>query len=312
MTWWEVLVQQTINGLTRGAVFALIALGYTMVYGIIELINFAHGDVFMLGLFISLAWFSLLGVTRALTAWQLLTLLPLVFLLTMLSTAALNVLIDRVAYRPLRRAPRLAPLITAIGVSFMLENLVLLWKGPAPIAYPDVFPSVDILREWFGIDSAVFVTTKDILVVAVTLPLMVALHYFVTRTRWGKAMRATAQDRETAQAMGIDVERTILVTFFVGGALAGAAGLIQGMYYNIGQWWMGYQAGLRAFTAAVLGGIGSMGGAALGGLVIGFLSAWSDQYISARWTNAIVFSILILVLVFRPRGLLGEPTSDKA
>jgi len=312
MTGWEVLVQQTINGLTRGAVFALIALGYTMVYGIIELINFAHGDVFMLGLFISLAWFALLGVTGALTGWKLLTLLPLVFVLTMLSTAALNVAIDRIAYRPLRRSPRLAPLITAIGVSFMLENVALLWKGPAPIAYPDVFPSVDILREWFGIDSAIFLTTKDILVIGTTIPLMIGLHYFVTRTRWGKAMRATAQDRETAQAMGIDVERTILITFLVGGALAGAAGLIQGMYYNIGMWWMGYQAGLRAFTAAVLGGIGSMSGAALGGLVIGFLSAWSDQYISARWTNAIVFSILIVVLVFRPRGLLGEASADKA
>src|SRR5262245_26523758 len=312
MTWWEVLVQQTINGLTRGSVFALIALGYTMVYGIIELINFAHGDVFMLGLFISLAWFTLLGVTGALTGWKLMTLLPLVFVLTMLTTAVLNVAIDRVAYRPLRRSSRLAPLITAIGVSFMLENVALLWKGPAPIAYPDVFPSVDILREWFGIDSAIFLTTKDILVVGATLPLMIALHYFVTRTRWGKAMRATAQDRETAQAMGINVERTILITFFVGGALAGAAGLIQGMYYNIGQWWMGYQAGLRCLTAAAVGRLGSMSGAALGGLVIGFLSAWSDQYISARWTNAIVFSILTVVLVFRPRGLLGEASADKA
>ena len=311
MEWWEVLVQQTINGLTRGAVFALIALGYTMVYGIVELINFAHGDVFMLGLFISLAWFSLLGISSTLGVWQLVTLLPLVFVLTMLSTALLNVSIDRVAYRPLRRSTRLAPLITAIGVSFMLENLALVWKGPAPIAYPDVFPSVDILREWFGIDSAIFITTKDILVVGATIPLMIALNYFVTRTRWGKAMRATAQDRETAQAMGIDVERTILVTFFVGGALAGAAGLIQGLYYNIGMWWMGYQAGLRAFTAAVLGGIGNMPGAALGGLVIGFLSAWSDQYISARWTNAIVFSILIVVLVFRPQGLLGDRTPEK-
>jgi branched-chain amino acid transport system permease protein len=312
MTWWEVLIQQSINGLTRGAVFALIALGYTMVYGIIELINFAHGDVFMLGLFISLAWFALLGVTGALTGWQLLTVLPLVFVLTMLTTALLNVAIDRVAYRPLRRSTRLAPLITAIGVSFMLENVALLWKGPAPIAYPDVLPSVEILREWFGIDSAIFITTKDVLVVAATVPLMVGLHYFVTRTRWGKAMRATAQDRETAQAMGIDVERMILITFFLGGALAGAAGIIQGMYYNIGQWWMGYQAGLRAFTAAVLGGIGSMSGAALGGMLIGFLSAWSDQYISARWTNAIVFAILIVVLVFRPRGLMGEASADKA
>ena len=140
---------------------------------------------------------------------------------------------------------------------------------------------------------------------------MLALQYFVRRTTWGKAMRATAQDRETAQAMGINVEKTIILTFLIGGALAGAAGIIQGMYYNIGQWYVGYQAGLRAFTAAVLGGIGNMPGAALGGLVIGFLSAWSDQYISARWTNAVVFTILILVLVFRPQGLLGERTVDK-
>src|SRR5258706_15393585 len=200
---WEVLVQQTINGLTRGAVFALIALGYTMVYGIVELINFAHGDVFMLGLFISLAWFTLLGVSTTLTAGQLLTVLPLVFLLTMLSTALLNVSIDRIAYRPLRRSSRLAPLITAIGVSFMLENLALLWKGPPPLAYPPAFPSVDILRVWFGVDSAIFITTKDLLVVGATIPLMIALNYFVTRTRWSKAMRASAQDRDIAQAMCI-------------------------------------------------------------------------------------------------------------
>jgi branched-chain amino acid transport system permease protein len=311
MNWWEVLIQQTINGLTRGSVFALVALGYTMVYGIIELINFAHGDVFMLGLFISLSYFVLLGMAKSLTGAQLLTILPLVFLATMLTTGLINVIIDRVAYRPLRRAPRLAPLITAIGVSFMLENIALLWKGPSPISYPDIFPSIDVLFEWFGMNSLILITTKDLLVVGVTAPLMVALNYFVTRTTWGKAMRATAQDRETAQAMGINVEKTIILTFFIGGALAGAAGLVQGMYYNVGQWYIGYQAGLRAFTAAVLGGIGNMPGAALGGLVIGFLSAWSDQYISPRWTSAIVFSILILVLVLRPHGLLGERTPEK-
>ena len=311
MNWWEVLTQQTINGLTRGSVFALVALGYTMVYGIIELINFAHGDVFMLGLFISLSYFALLGMAKGLNAWQLLTILPLVFLATMLTTGLINVAVDRLAYRPLRRAPRLAPLITAIGVSFMLENISLLWNGPSPISYPDIFPSIDVLFEWFGVNSVILITTKDLLVVGVTAPLMIALNYFVTRTTWGKAMRATAQDRETAQAMGINVEKTIILTFFIGGALAGAAGLIQGMYYNVGQWYIGYQAGLRAFTAAVLGGIGNMPGAALGGLMIGFLSAWSDQYISARWTNAIVFSILILVLVFRPHGLLGERTPEK-
>ncbi|MGH7268120.1 MAG: branched-chain amino acid ABC transporter permease [Candidatus Rokuibacteriota bacterium] len=311
MDWYEVLVQQTINGLTRGSVFALIALGYTMVYGIIELINFAHGDVFMLGLFISLSLFTLLGMMKTMTGLELLTILPLVFVVTMLITGTINVTIDRLAYRPLRHAPRLAALITAIGISFMLENLALIWKGPAPLPYTDLFPSVDILREWFGVDSLIFLTTKDLLVVGATIPLMVGLQYFITRTTWGKAMRATAQDRETAAAMGINVEKTIILTFFIGGALAGAAGIIQGLYYNIGMWYMGYQAGLRAFTAAVLGGIGNMPGAALGGLLIGFLSAWSDQYISARWTNAIVFSILILVLVFRPHGLLGERTPEK-
>jgi branched-chain amino acid transport system permease protein len=311
MEWYEVLVQQTINGLTRGAVFALIALGYTMVYGIIELINFAHGDVFMLGLFLSMTVFTILGLTGTLTGWQLVTVLPLVFLVTMLLTGLINVTIDRLAYRPLRRSPRLAPLITAIGVSFVIENLAMLWVGPAPVPYPDVFPSVDILYEWLGWNTKVFVTTKDLLVVGATMPLMIVLQYFVTRTGWGRAMRATAQDRETAEAMGINVEKTILLTFFIGGALAGAAGLIQGLYYNIGTYYIGYQAGLRAFTAAVLGGIGNMPGAALGGIVIGFLSAWSDQYISARWTNAIVFSILILVLVFRPQGLLGERTPEK-
>jgi branched-chain amino acid transport system permease protein len=311
MEWYEVLVQQTINGLTRGAVFALIALGYTMVYGIIELINFAHGDVFMLGLFVSLTIFTLIGMTGTLTGWQLLTVLPLVFLVTMLATGLINVTIDRLAYRPLRRSPRLAPLITAIGVSFVIENLAMLWVGPAPVPYPDVFPSVDIFYEWVGWNTKIFLTTKDVFVVAVTMPLMLVLQYFVTRTGWGRAMRATAQDRETAEAMGISVEKTIILTFFIGGALAGAAGLIQGLYYNIGTYYIGYQAGLRAFTAAVLGGIGNMPGAALGGIVIGFLSAWSDQYISARWTNAIVFSILILVLVFRPQGLLGERTPEK-
>jgi branched-chain amino acid transport system permease protein len=311
MSWWEVLVQQSINGLTRGSVFALVAMGYTMVYGIIELINFAHGDVFMLGLVISLSYFTLLDMTHTLHGWELVTVLPLVFLATMVTTALINVTIDRLAYRPLRRSTRLAPLITAIGVSFMLENIALVWKGPAPFSYPDIFPSVDILYEWFGWNSKIFLTTKDLLVFGATIPLMLALQYFVTRTTWGKAMRATAQDRETAQAMGINVEKTIILTFFIGGALAGAAGIIQGMYYNIGQWYVGYQAGLRAFTAAVLGGIGNMPGAALGGLLIGFLSAWSDQYISARWTNAVVFTILILVLVFRPHGLLGERTLDK-
>jgi branched-chain amino acid transport system permease protein len=306
MHWSELVIQQSINGVTRGAIFALIALGYTMVYGIIELINFAHGDIFMLGLMVSLTIFTQLGLAHTLHGWELLTILPLILVVTMLVTGFINLAVDRIAYRPVRRAPRLVPLISAIGVSFMLENLTLVWKGPYVLSYPDVFPSFDIIRDVFHVESQIYVTSKDLLVIGVTVPLIFGLQLFVTRTSWGKAMRATAQDRETAAAMGINVERMIMLTFFVGGALAGAAGVVQGLYYNIGQWWMGYQAGLRAFTAAVLGGIGNMPGAALGGFLMGFLSTWSDQYISARWTNAVVFSILILVLVFRPHGLLGE------
>jgi branched-chain amino acid transport system permease protein len=311
MNWYELVIQQAINGFTRGSIFALIALGYTMVYGIIELINFAHGDIFMLGLMVSLTLFTEFGLARTLQGWELVIFLPLILVVTMLATGLLNLAVDRIAYRPLRRAPRLVPLISAIGVSFMLENLTLVLKGPYALSYPDVFPSIDIIRDVFQWDSQVIVTTKDLLVICVTIPLIFGLHLFVTRTFWGKAMRAAAQDRETAAAMGINVELMIMLTFFVGGALAGAAGVVQGLYYNIGQWWMGYQAGLRAFTAAVLGGIGNMPGAALGGFLIGFLSTWSDQYISARWTNAVVFSILILVLVFRPHGLLGERTPEK-
>ena len=311
MNWTELIIQQSINGLTRGSIFALIALGYTMVYGVIELINFAHGDIFMLGLMVSLTLFTEFGLARTLSGWELVAFLPLILVVTMLITGFLNLGVDRIAYRPLRRAPRLVPLIAAIGVSFMLENLTLVWKGPYVLSYPDVFPNFDILRDVLHLDSQIYVTSKDLLVFGVTIPLIYGLHLFVTRTFWGKAMRATAQDRETAAAMGIDVERMIMLTFFVGGALAGAAGVVQGLYYNIGQWFMGYQAGLRAFTAAVLGGIGNMPGAALGGFLIGFLSAWSDQFISARWTNAVVFSILILVLVFRPHGLLGERVPEK-
>jgi branched-chain amino acid transport system permease protein len=311
MNWTELLIQQSINGLTRGSIFALIALGYTMVYGIIELINFAHGDIFMLGLMVSLTALVDLGLARTFHGWELVTLLPLILVITMIVTGFLNLAVDRIAYRPLRNAPRLVPLISAIGVSFMLENLTLVWKGPYVLSYPDVIPSIDIVRDVFHVDSQIYITTKDLLVLGVTIPLIFALHLFVTRTSWGKAMRATAQDRETAAAMGINVEVMIMLTFFVGGALAGAAGVVQGLYYNIGQWWMGYQAGLRAFTAAVLGGIGNMPGAALGGFLIGFFSAWSDQFISPRWTNAVVFSVLILVLVFRPHGLLGERAPEK-
>ncbi len=311
MTPLEILTQQTLNGLTIGSYLALIALGYTMVYGIIELINFAHGDVFMWGFLISLTFLQLLGKTDTLAGWELAWVLLLVIPATMLCTGLMNLAIDRVAYKPLRRAPRLAPLITAVGMSFVLENLAANWKGPSQIRYPEVFPALNILRDVFHQDTLLLFTTKDIFLIGFTAPLMIALVLFVQRTKMGRAMRAVAQDREAAAAMGVDIERVIMTTFFVGGALAGAAGAVVGIYLNSGRYLMGFDAGLKAFTAAVLGGIGNITGAMLGGYLIGFLSAFSDQYLSSEWTRATVFAILILVLVFKPTGLLGEKPPEK-
>jgi branched-chain amino acid transport system permease protein len=312
MTASEVFLQQILNGLTVGSYLALIALGYTMVYGIIELINFAHGDVYMLGFFISLSFLGLLGATSTLSWFTLGWMITAVMLATMVCTGCINLAIDRIAYKPLRRAPRLAPLITAVGASFVLSNIAQNWKGPSQVLYPNIFPTINILRDLLGLDTQVLLTTKDIFLMAVTVPLMLALHLFIRYTRLGKAMRATAQDREAAAMMGVNVERIIMLTFFIGGALAGAAGMMFGLYLNTGRYLMGFEAGLKAFTAAVLGGIGNIPGAVLGGYLIGLLSAFSDQYLTSAWTRASVFLILVLVLVFKPTGILGEHTPDKA
>ena len=311
MTETEFFIQLLINGTTIGSYLALIALGYTMVYGIIELINFAHGDVYMLGFLISLTFLGILGVSRPLGGLELWVIVFGVMFVTMLATGTINMVIDRLAYKPLRRAPRLAALITAVGASFMLENLAMIWKGPSQINYPHIFPAIDILNDVLGMKTAVLFTTKDVFLMGVTVPLMVVLHLFIRNTKMGKAMRATAQDREAAALMGVNVENVIRNTFFIGGALAGAAGMTVGIYLNTGRYLMGFDAGLLAFTAAVLGGIGNIGGAMLGGYVIGFLNAASDQYLSSEWTRALVFTTLILVLVFKPSGLLGKRTSER-
>jgi branched-chain amino acid transport system permease protein len=230
---------------------------------------------------------------------------------TMLCTGSINVMIDRIGYKPLRHAPRLAVLITAVGMSFMLENLGMLWKGPSQINYPNIFPTIDILNDVLEMKTAVLFTTKDVFLMSVTVPLIVLLILFIRKTKMGKAMRATAQDRVAAALMGISVETVIRNTFFIGGALAGAAGMMVGIYLNTGRYLMGFDAGLLAFTSAVLGGIGNIGGAVLGGYVIGILNSASDQYLSSEWTRALVFTILILVLVFKPSGLLGGRTQEK-
>jgi branched-chain amino acid transport system permease protein len=322
--------QQLIVGLSNGAIVIIVALGYTLVYGIIELVNFAHGDVFMLGTFVSLVTLSIFSMrteTGGLAApfWAAL----FGFIPAMLFCGLLNVGIERFAYRRLRTAPKLVALISAIGMSFILQNVGLQlgafgklsevdknlfgWLGVLGLnnASPKSFPTVLSTANLLG-DFPVRLTLADVLVMSTALVLMLALNWFVQNTRLGKAMRATAQNRDAALIMGINVDQIISLTFLIGGALAGAAGMMFGLYNGTMVFTMGFTAGLRSFTAAVLGGIGNIRGAALGGVFIGLLSAFSDQYLSSRWTNAWVFLILVLVLLLRPTGILGQETGDKA
>ena len=308
----EPLIQTIIIGLANGLQYALVALGYTLVYGIIELINFAHGDLFMLGSMIALALFFGLGLTSSTPIGLAAVMILLVIALTMLATASINSTIERVAYRPLRNAPKLAPLISAIGMSFVLQNIGLITAGPANRGFENVLPNTNILTTVFGLQTSIELTYKQIFVAVVTIPLLVALTCFVSRTRQGKAMRATAQDPDTAGLMGIDVNRTISLTFLIGGALAGAAGVVQILFNNATVWNLGFRFGLNSFTSAVLGGIGNLQGAVVGAIILGLINAFSDRYLSANWTNALVFGVLITILVFRPTGLLGQQLAERA
>jgi branched-chain amino acid transport system permease protein len=296
-----------VAGLSNGMIWALIAMGYTLVYGIIELINFAHGDVFMIGSFVAAGLWGTFGLTTATGAVGLVGGLLLVLILAMLVCGSLNVLIERVAYKPLRNAPKLAPLITAVGFSFILQNVGLLWLGGNPTGVPDLLHAQ---QNVFNI-SGVAIHRDDLLAFGVGIPLVFGLTWFIGNTRPGRAMRATAQDPEAARLMGINVNNTISLTFLLGGALAGAAGLVYAMYETTIWYFQGFRAGLIAFTAAVMGGIGNVRGAVLGGLIIGMIQQISDNRISGGlWTEAIVFGFLILVMVLRPRGLLGEETRE--
>ena len=308
----DAFVQTIIIGLSNGLIYALVALGYTLVYGIIELINFAHGDVFMLGSMLALNLFLAVGLTHETPLLGALALILGVLGITMMITATLNVSIERFAYRPLRNAPKVAPLISAIGMSFVLQNVGLLWMGPAVQGFENVIPNVNVLTTVFGIDTNISLTYKQIFVALVTIPLLIGLTWFVKNTRQGKAMRATAQDPNAAGLMGINVDRTIALTFVLGGALAGAAGVVQILFNNATVYTLGFRFGLNSFTSAVLGGIGNLTGAVLGGIVLGLINAFSDRYLAAQWTNAIVFAVLIAILVFRPTGLLGQQLADRA
>ena len=300
-----------IFGATNGLMYGLIAIGYTLVYGILELINFAHGDVFMLGGMLTATLVTSLALSAG-SAWYVLW--PGILLLIVAAAAfcgTLNVTIERVAYRRLRNAPRLAPLITAIGISFILQNVGLIWKGARPVSVDSILPTGAI----FTLGGIAY-TWNEFFVLMVTVPVLVTLTLLIQRTRRGKAIRAVAQDREAAGMMGIDVDGTISFTFLLAGALAGVGGVVFALYNTNLSFLTGFRTGLIAFTAAVLGGIGNLPGAVFGAMLIGLLQGFCDglpwHSPGSQWTEAVIFGILILILVLRPEGLLGERTPEGA
>ena len=300
-------IQELVNGITQGSLYALIALGYSMVYGVLKLLNFAHGDLYMVGAFIGYFVIQWFGGPTALTIPVPLLLL-FMFLLAGGGVGALGVAIERFAYRPLRDAPRIAPLITALGVSFFLENAMLLLFGASYREYnTSAFISFST-----GIHIGILnIDIVRIMVIVVSVLLMIGLTLLVNRTTLGKQMRAVAADREAAEMLGIDVDYVIAATFFIGSALAGIAGVMDGLAFNTIYTLMGFVAGLKAFTAAVVGGIGSIPGAMLGGLLIGIAESMVTGYISSTYTNLIVFGILIVMMLVRPSGLLGKVPLQK-
>ncbi|MCC7201231.1 MAG: branched-chain amino acid ABC transporter permease [Nitrospirae bacterium] len=298
------LLQQLINGITLGAVYALIALGYTMVYGILELINFAHGEIYMLGAYAAIVTLSFLTFT-GFTATSLLLSLVIAGIVTIIYCAAYGLTLEKIAYRPLRHAPRLSSLISAIGMSIFLQNYVMLSQGSADRIFPNVFPSGSLT-----IGSSVLTYLQGFIIISSVI-LMVALQAFMKKTRLGMAMRATAQDKKMASLLGMDIDAVIVVTFITGSVLAASAGIMVAMYYGLINFYMGYVAGIKAFTAAVLGGIGNIQGAVLGGFLLGILESLGAAYISSEYKDAFAFIVLILILIFRPTGLLGERIPEK-
>jgi branched-chain amino acid transport system permease protein len=306
---WSLFFDLTVSGLTLGSVYALIALGYSMVYGILKLLNFAHGDIYMIGAFIG--YFALHGLGGPLSpnaaSWIVLSLM---FLAAMAGCGVLGVVIERFAYRPLRNAPRIAPLISALGVSFFLQNSALLIFGASFREYS----TFDLIgTKTFQIGPNLFFSVPKLLTFVASIALMVVLTLLVARTRVGKAMRATSYDREAAEMMGIDVDRVIATTFFIGSALAGAAGVMFGLVFGQIYHFMGFLAGLKGFTAAVIGGIGSIPGAMVGGLLVGLAESYATGYLpqGSTFQNLYVFALLILIILIRPSGILGKADVKK-
>ena len=309
--WFAYFVEQLINGVSLGAIYGLIAIGYTMVYGIIGMINFAHGEIFMIGSFISLITFLLLGLVGI--TWVPLAIL-IVLIMTMLFTSLYGWALERVAYRPLRGSPRLAALITAIGMSIFLQNYVQLLQGARnkPLQ-PVITGGMELIhaKTVDGKDYIVSLSYLQLLIILLTVVLMVAFTIVITRTALGRAQRACEQDRDMAALIGVNVDRTISLTFVIGATLASVAGLIFVMRYGAIDFFIGFLAGIKAFTAAVLGGIGSIPGAMLGGLLIGIIEAFFSAYFTVEYKDVAAFSVLVLVLIFRPTGLLGKPDIEK-
>ncbi len=315
-----ILPQVLLDGLTLGFMYALIALGYTMVYGVLEFINFAHSEIFITGAFVGveiLLGLQVLGVLERLP-WPLVLLVLL--LAGMALSAALAVTVERVAYRPLRNAPRLIPFISAIGVSFFLQDFIRLVESIWRNAFDLVYPTIEPLNRRFELTSTLDVSLKSLVVIAAALVMLLVLHLLVHRTKVGTAIRAVAEDQAAASLMGVNVNRVISLTFLIGGAMGGAAGVLFGIQYGLINPYSGFIPGLKAFTAAVLGGIGNIPGAMAGGLVLGMLEAFAASYLSlltggafgAEYKDIFAFSVLILILVFRPRGLLGEVVRGRA
>jgi branched-chain amino acid transport system permease protein len=314
-----ILPQVVMDGLVLGFMYALIALGYTMVYGVLELINFAHSEIFMVGGFVGVEILLAFQAAGWLDAANPFVMLVLIVLMGMAVSGVLAVVVERVAYRPLRHAPRLIPLISAIGVSFFLQDLVRLAESLWRNAFYLTYPSFALFNKRIELGETIDFSVKSLIVVAASLGMLFALQFLVTRTKLGKAIRAVAEDQPTASLMGINVNRIISITFLIGGAMGGAAGVLFGVQYNTINPFTGFIPGIKAFTAAVLGGIGNIPGAMVGGLVLGMLEAFAASYLSlltggafgAEYKDIFAFSILIVILIFRPRGLLGEVVRER-
>jgi branched-chain amino acid transport system permease protein len=293
----------TVDGLTNGSIYALIALGYTLVYGVLRLINFAHSEIFMVGTFAALGALNLFNIDRPATGLALVGVLLMMLAVAMAVSGGAAVLLERIAYRPLRKrgASRLAALISAIGASFFLQELFAIWQGRDQVRLPRVMDK----DTWFTIGSGQ-VRNDKVLVFVAAIIMMIILERFVNTSRLGRGIRATAQDPDTAVLMGVNIDRVVMVTFLLGGMLAGAAAALYGVFFELTQYNVGFLLGIKAFTAAVLGGIGNIRGALIGGLVLGLIENYGASFFGTEWLDVVAFSVLVLVLMFRPTGILGE------